>query len=95
MARKPPAPISLKKKRTKPTTVASAPEPKAVPVAAEPKTVTKIVKDKALEARVALLEGAANKEIIVKLPERPRITNVKIKYDNFGHPEELIPTYSG
>lgn len=58
--------------------------------------VQRIVKDKALEARVTRLEGAEIVQPIVKVevPPRPRITRVKIKYDPFGAPEELIPTYS-
>jgi hypothetical protein len=30
----------------------------------------------------------------VTIPPRPRITKVKIKYDQLGYPSELIPQYS-
>ena len=100
MSRDAPKPISMKKPSRKKAAPAlavqshpineDAPAPKARLVQ---KTVTKIVKDKALEARVAMLEGVTAPDIIVNLPERPRIQEIAIKYDNFGQPVSLVPTY--
>lgn len=97
MARTKPAPISLKKPRPKKAAAKpvqafnmDAPEHKAKIVN---KTVTKIVKDKALEARVAMLEGAEAPNVVVNLPPRPRIQAIAIKYDTFGQPMSLVPTY--
>jgi len=95
--RKAPAPISLKKPRQK-KKAAAAPVAAFNADAPEHKTtiVKKIVRDKALEARVAVLEGAGEKEITVRveIPKRPRISQIAIKYDTFGMPVNLIPQYS-
>ena len=99
---KKPAPISMSvAKKKAPTKKVAAPTKKVAAFnmdAPEHKSriVTKIVKDKELEARVTRLEGAEIVTPIVKveLPPRARITSVKIKYDAFGTPEELVPAYS-
>lgn len=57
-------------------------------------TVNRVVKDKVLEQRVASLEEATGKEIIVKLEPRPRITSISVEYDSMGHPKVLVPAYS-
>jgi ABC-type glycerol-3-phosphate transport system substrate-binding protein len=56
--------------------------------------VQKIVKDEALEKRVAMLEGVKAPDVIVNIPPRARISQVAIKYDNFGQPVNLIPQYT-
>lgn len=97
MARKKPAPISLKKPQRKKAAPVVAPVRefnKDAPEHAEPRIIKKIVKDKALEARVALLEGAGKPDIIVNLPVRPRIESIAIEYDSLGHPKVLVPAYS-
>lgn len=97
MARNKPAPISLKKPRPKKAaTKPVEPFNMDAPEHKEPRIVQRIVKDKALERRVAQLEGAEPPEIIVNVEApapRPRITEIAIKYDNFGAPIRLIPAY--
>ena len=56
--------------------------------------VKQVVKDKALEARVTALEGAKAPVVVVNIPARPRISQIAIRYDNFGMPINLIPQYS-
>ena len=105
MARKEPTPISLKKTRQK-LKLPTNPNPEGpiepfnmdAPEHKEPTTriVKKVVKDKALEARVTRLEGTSDRkvEVTVELPSRPRIERISIEYDPvFGHPKALIPTY--
>lgn len=98
---KQPAPISMSvakkppKKEVIPPTKLVEPFNMDAPEHREPtgRIITKVVKDTALEQRVASLEA---KEIVVRVeaPKRPRIAKVKIKYSAFGAPEELIPVYS-
>lgn len=45
------------------------------------------------KAPPAVKVEATQPEVVVNIPERPRIGKVKIKYDPFGMPEELIPEY--
>lgn len=95
---KAPAPISMSVAKRKPPKKEVIPPTKVVaPQARAPeRIVQRIVRDEALERRVATLEAGTDKEIIVRVeaPKRPRITKIKIKYSVFGAPEELIPTYS-
>lgn len=58
--------------------------------------IKQIVRDKALEARVTVLEGAeiVSPIVNVELPPRARITSVAIQYDSMGHPKLLVPAYS-
>lgn len=96
MSRDKPAPISLKKPSRKKASKPVAPFNMDAPEHREPaRIVKKIVKDKALEARVARLEGAEIVQPIVQieLPVRPRIAEIAIKYDPFGQPISLVPTY--
>jgi hypothetical protein len=96
MASKEPTPISLSRrvKAVEPLNMDASEhvEPEATPL-----IVQRVVKDKALESRVARLEAAGEKEIIVNIEApapRPRITSVAIQYDSMGHPKVLVPTYS-
>lgn len=98
MARKQPTPISLKKPSRKKAAAPVKAFNKDAPEHREParlvqQVVNKTVKDKALEARVAVLEGAGAPEVIVNLPVRPRIEEITIKYDPFGQPISLVPSY--
>lgn len=102
MPRREPKPISMKKPRHKKAAVVvpdttiepfnmDAPEHRDKPAL----IIQKTVKDKALERRVTVLEGASDKEVVVKLemPLRPRISMISIKYDEFGNPKTLVPSY--
>ena len=98
MARKKPTPISLKKPSRKKATAPVKPFNMDAPEHREPARIVKqvvkqVVKDKALEARVATLEGAGAPDVIVNLPVRPRIQEIAIKYDQFGQPISLVPSY--
>jgi hypothetical protein len=96
MGRDAPLPISLKKpQRKKKVSLSDTPVQPFNMDAPEHKTriVKRIVKDKALEARVTRLEGADAPEIIVNLPDRPRIERISIEYDSLGHPKALVPSY--
>lgn len=97
--REKPASISLKKPRRK-KKILLPPEPvkefnKDAPEH-KSRIIRQVVKDKALEARVTLLEKAGDKEIVVTLPDpapRARIERIAIEYDGLGHPKALVPTY--
>lgn len=93
---KEPKPISMSVHKKPPTKGVTPPRKEVSSKEPTPLVVKKIVRDKALELRVAALEGSNDKEIIVRVeaPKRARITSVKIKYDPFGTPQELVPAYS-
>ena len=99
MAQKEPAPISLSKGRAEPARQFVAPFNKDTPehkerVPASLKVVNRVVKDPALEARVALLEGEGREVTVqIQTPPRPRIRSIAVKYDTFGAVERLIPIY--
>ncbi len=95
-----PKPISMTRKAPAPPATSKPVKPfnQDAPEHVEPKlrvvkkTVKQVVKDEALEARVAALE---NQKIVKPepTPARPRITRVAVEYDNFGAPKALVPTY--
>ena len=102
MARKKPAPISLKKTRKTLSVPAEpvapfnkdAPEhkPKRLKTIRNKRLESTIESVKELKAQVSELSGRSQ-EVVVKMPVRPRIERIAIEYDSLGHPKALVPAY--